>query len=312
MIDIVITYALIATGITANKFLLGFMAPDFFIGLRMFIAGLLLFVYVIKDSPRLRWSYMKHDAFLILFISLCTTLIPAILKAFSLKYMPASKTTLLGSIDPFITAVYAYILWQERLNFKKVTGMIIGLIGVIVCIMSNTLPAEYQWGEFLYISYPEIAIFISVAISRYGWILVQMMMKKNRYTPVEINSLTMTISGFLALLISLSRGSYAVSTPTPFFVTVFIYTIVIGNIWGYTAYSHCLKRHNATFMSLAGFLVPLFVALFARILGQEKFTISFFVSAALLLCGLVVFYSDSLARSWAQEKELQKKLPESE
>jgi len=295
MLDIIVAYTMLASGIVANKFLLKSISPDLFVGIRMFVSGVLLFAFSVGSSHRLRWRYVREDIGVILFISLCTTLIPSTLKAFALDYMPASKYSLLGSIDPFVTAIYAYFLWNERLTLTKIMGMLIGFSGVLISIMSS-MPAEQQWGQLLYLSYPEIAVIGSVIVSRYGWILVQGMLKKDRYMPVEINSLAMLFSGSFALCGALLRGAQ-VTIASPFipqFIGIFLITIVIGNLIGYTMYSYCLKRHNATLMSLSGFMIPCFVYLFSQMLGFEKFSLNFIISLALLFCGVCIFYIDDL------------------
>lgn len=297
MFDIIFTYAFLAAGIVANKFLLQSIAPDLFIGMRMFISGLFLLPMALKNSPRLRWEYIKQDLGAIAFITLCTTLFPSITKAFALQNMLASKTTLLGSIDPFVTALYAYFLWNERLSGKKIAGMLLGLVGVIIASLTSS-PAELKWGEFLSISYPELATFVSVIVSRYGWIKVQTLLKGNHYSPMEMNSLTMIGSGFCALIFAYGRGAQlpAAALVTPWFLMIFIFTIIVGNLLGYNLYAHCLKKHSATWMSLAGFLVPIFVLLFSKILGSEALTWNFFVSAGILFAGLCIFYYDDLSR----------------
>lgn len=296
MFDIVLVYFLLASGIVANKYLLASVSPDLFVGIRMFTAGLLLLPWSIRCA-RTRLANVRADLPSLFFISLCTTLVPAVTKAFALKYMAASKTALLGSIDPFVTALYAYILWQERLSFKKILGMLIGLCGVVITILS-TSAAEIQWGEFLHLSYPELAALGSVALSRYGWILVQLMLKKERYKPVEINSMTMLISGALALMIASLSGARFQIAPgcTGTFVIFFAYTVVIGNLCGYTLYSYCLKRHSATWMSFSGFLVPVFVFTISALLGREQLSYHFFIAGVLLFIGLSIFYYEDLRK----------------
>lgn len=299
MFDIILTYALLATGIVANKYILHSISPDLFVGIRMFVAGLILFVgSLIREGKRFRWSYIRVDLPSLLFISLCTTLLPSLTKAFALKYMTASKTALLGSIDPFVTAVYAYILWQEKLSIKQVIGMMVGLLGVITAIIS-TSSTELAWGEFLYLSYPELAALGSVIISRYGWILVQMLLKKDRYRPAEINSITMLVSGALALGIAWWTGASIVVAPQEriSFVALCAYTIIMGNLCGYTLYSYCLRRHRATWMSFSGFLVPVFVISLSRWLMHEELSWPLVGAAGLLFAGLCIFYYDELKKS---------------
>ena len=54
------------------------------------------------------------------------------------------------------------------------------------------------WSIF---SFPEIAAFLAMAIGRVGWMFVQQLLRKERYTPAEANGLLMSISGALAFII---------------------------------------------------------------------------------------------------------------
>lgn len=291
MIDIIGAYLLLASGIVANKYVLRYMAPDLLVGLRMTISGLFLMSLSIRTSPRLRWNHIKHDLGSLIGMSLGSTLIPALLKAYALSMMAASKQTLLGSIDPFITALYAYSIWDERLTARKLIGMTIGFIGIALSV-ADKVPTE-QWGI---ISLPEIAVIISIALGRYGWILVQILLKKERYKPTEITSIGMLSSGLISLTLNIGRGIHFIRPlPDDFsYINALIYTTVIGNICGYTAYSYCLQRHNATLIATTGLLVPLFVAGISALLGLETLTIRFFIALSMVALGMTIFYSDKI------------------
>lgn len=296
MLDVFIAFAALASGTLANKFLLKSISPDLFAGIRMFISGMLLFVSsVFRSSSRLRWAYVRADMVKLLLISFCASLVPAILKAYALTNLPASKYALWGSLDPFITAVYAYILWNERLSWKKIVGIALGITGIAIYSIS-TSPAEVQWGELFYLSFPELAIIGSTVASRYGWILVQMMLKKDRYSPVEMNSLTMLLSGVIGIGFAAMRGTSLFVGPAQLgsFVGVFAFTIIVGNLFGYTMYSYALKKHSAVWVSLAGLSIPPFIFLGSNLLSWEGCSLSFFVALFVLMLGFAIFYFDEI------------------
>lgn len=308
MIDILGAYIALAGGMVANKFVLRSMSPTLFVGIRMFVSGFLLF-FISRyrasrnKTKRFCWRYIKADILTILFIATCTALIPALLKAYALPHMPASKYSLLGSIDPFVTAVYAYLLWREKLSWKKFLGIVIGFGGVVISLLS-TSAQEMSCGEFWHISYPELFVIGSMIISRYGWILVQSMLRKERYAVTEVNSLTMLLSGGMALGISAWQGAWVnVSSQNSMqFMGALLFTIFVGNVIGYSWYADCLKRYSVTWMALAGLLIPLFVFFISYLLGDEPISIHFFVSLAVVCVGMLVFYFDDLT-SHAHAKE---------
>ena len=105
-----------------------------------------------------------------------------------------------------------------------------------------------------------------------------------------MNGLIMSISGVLALIVSAFYDNVtAISTFYPLSFAL-AWTVIIGNIFGYTLYAHSLKRYSATFVALAGFSIPLFVALFGYFILQEPLTVNFFIALAITFIGLILFY----------------------
>ena len=323
MFDVFLGFAFMASATVANKYALTALSLLLMVGLRMLCAGVILFLYYHKKSHRLTFNYFKHDLVLLLGISLLTMLVPALFKAFALKHMLTSKAAFIASLDPFVTALYSYFFWGEHLTKKKVMGIILGFSGTLILLISSSTGenALMAWSIF---SYPEIAAFLAMAIGRIGWMFVQQLLRKERYTPAEVNGLLMTISGMLAFAIPFMWAaivtvfmfipgfgsyfpSYSFSDATQFLhlnitpdtnlfwicFAVF-HTIVIGNVLGYTMYAQFLKRHSATFVSLAGFSVPLYVYLFSNVLLGEPLSLNFLAASFVTFIGLIIFYQDEI------------------
>lgn len=293
MLDIFLAYLFLAAGIVCNKYILSSISAEFFVALRMLISGSVLMVYHWHQTERLTYDRVKNDRVLLLIIAACTTLVPALLKAWSLKHMLASKQSLLGSIDPFITALMVYCMFNEKITITKTLGMVMGLIGTFVVILSKSSPEiGYEW--LWRISYPELAILSAVILSRYGWILVQALLRKGHYTPIQINTLMQLSAGVMALAGAALNGQLKVYdiVSYPYFFAAFLFTIIGGNIVGYTLYAQSLKHHSATLVSLAGFSIPLLVTFFAYIFLGEPISWPIILGGGLIFLGLLVFYID--------------------
>lgn len=286
-------FALLASAISTNKVILATLPPTFFVGLRMLFGGIVLYLINYRSSNRMKFSYFKQDIPLLLWISLCTTLIPSILKAFGLQNLVSSKAAFIGALDPFVTAIYSYVLWKETLSLKKIFGILIGFSGALVLCFSHS-STENTFYNFFIFSLPELAALGSVAIGRYGWICAQIAMKKERYSPPELNGLMMLISGVLALIISQFVDTVGFSNIplTRHFLGLLAYTVIIGNVVAYTMYAQFLKAYSANFVSLAGFSVPIFVTLYGRLFLNEAITSNLIISASLILIGVFIFFSD--------------------
>ncbi|CAM6002344.1 unnamed protein product [Sphagnum balticum] len=290
MVDIVLAYVFLAGGIVSNKYILASMSAELFVALRMLISGLLLMLYNSHQTESLTYQRVKNDRLGLLAIAGCTTLVPALLKAWSLKRMLASKQSLLGSIDPFVTALMVYYLFNEKISRSKVLGMVVGFIGVMVVILSKSTD-EFGYEFFWRISYPELAIVAAVIISRYGWILVQVLLRNNHYTPIQINALVQVIAGMLAFMVAVFNNNIRLGpiASYPHFIACFAFTVLGGNIIGYTLYAYSLKHHSATLVSLAGFLIPLLVAVFAYIFLGEQVTWPIIIGGFIIFIGLTIF-----------------------
>ena len=70
--------------------------------------------------------------------------------------------------------------------------------------------------------------------------------------------------------------------------------IIVSNFICYNLYGYLLKRYSATFISFAGFVTPLFTALFGWYYLGETITASFYISAAIVFVGLFMFYQEEL------------------
>lgn len=306
MSDVLIAFALLASAISANKILLYAMTPMMLVCIRMFVAGIILLIYTTRGSRPLHWAQVRPHISMLAIITLCTTFVPSLLKAYALSHMASAKQAFFGTLDPFVTALLAYILLNERLSWKKWAGILLGFIGALMLIAQQ----DFEFKAFSFVSFPELAALGAVVIGRYGWIMVQRFLKKEIFGPTQINTITMLLSGVISGIILLffhhvtlgtfEGAPFSILKSAPFMCMSFTaqlmfflsYTILIGNVLAYNLYAHVLKKHSATFVSLMSFSVPLFVALYGRLFLSEMLTWHFFASCGVTFLGLLVFYFD--------------------
>lgn len=296
MFDVFLTFFLLASGITANKGLLYSIPPSLFVSLRMLIPGLATFLYLCFRK-KIHFKTIPRDALLILGCTLLTTFIPSNLKAYALKNLISSKQSFLGSLEPFFAALYGYLIFGEKITGRKTIGLLFGFTGAMILIATTT-PIEESIGTLGIFSYPELAMITAVALGRFGWTLVQKILKEERYSPTEFNSFLMIGSGILSLLTSLFLNEInTVQIKEPLqFAALFSYTILIGNMLGYNLYAHALKRYSTTFIALAGFSVPIWVHIFGYFFHGEPLSGYFFAAVATTLFGLLIFSSGEIKK----------------
>jgi drug/metabolite transporter (DMT)-like permease len=309
MIQLFAVFAIIASGIIANKYLLFWLSPITLVGWRMFLSGIVLSIYYATKKSGHTWHHLyiriRKDYLFLFGYLLISTMIPAIMKAYAVKHMITAKATLFGSIDPFATALYAYLIWGTTLTLMHILGMLFAISAVIVLILSTSGPELFltAFGAF---SYPELAAIGTALISRLGFIIAQHFIRTSQYDAIELNIITMLGSGSLALLIQvlytgtfLPTVSFENHGSSMLFIGAALYTIFIGNTIGYVWLTKLLAPYPMMYISLIGMSTPLFVACFGYFLFHETLSYHFGISFVLFLVGLYCFF-----RAEKKSKEL--------
>ncbi len=288
---IIFLHALFGTSFPISKHLLGICSPIFLAGTRMVIAGLFLLAYQ-YFWPTAIFKFKKKHWYIFAQIIIFGIFITYILRFSALKYLPAGKTAFFYNFSPFLSSLYAYLLFGEKMRKQQWLGLLIGFIGMIPIIISIS-PQEASFNEMLYISLPELAIIISVVLHSYSWIMIQRLVRDKDYSPMMVNGICMTIGGFLALITSLCVEQSFPTDVAEF--TLWLGIIILTcNILAHNIYGYLLKHYSATFLSFSGFLGPLFATFYGWAFLKEQVTWHFYISATVVFCGLYLFYKGEL------------------
>lgn len=290
---IILMYALFASSFSIGKILISQSTPFLVLGLRFTIAGILLMGYQtlwLKRSLYIKPSHYK----LYIQIILIGIYFAYALRFWGLKYLSSSKTAFIFNASPFFAALYSYFFFNEKMTFKQWVGLIIGFMG-LAPILIHTSGVEASMGEFLFISVPEFVVLISVALHSYGWIVVRKLVKHKDYSPMMVNGVTMFWGGFLGLL-TIPFEPIRIPENISEYCGWLAIVIIVSNIICYNLYGHLLKRFTATFLSFAGFLVPIFAAFYGWSFLGETITWHFYLSSLIVFIGLFIFYQDELKK----------------
>ncbi len=289
---IILMYALFASSLSAGKYLVSNASYMFVVGSRFTISGAILLVYYflwLKKSIHPRTLHLDIYAQIIIVGIYAGYLI----RLWGLTYISAVKLSLFFNAAPFFTALLAYFLLKDNMTPKQIIGLVIGFIGLLPIILTGSAE-ETEIGEFLFISWPELAVLTAVALQSYTWILMKKLIKDKGHSPIFANGITMFFGGFLALLTSFwFDGFSAVKNAHAFWPWLF-YVVIVSNVICSNLYGYLLKHYSATFVSFAGFITPFFTALYGWGFLGETITWHFYASCTIVFAGLYLFYQDEL------------------
>ena len=313
MFLIVLLYMLFALTFTLLKAAVAYTTPIFLVSIRMFFGGLLLVAY--HYSTKQHVSLQRKDINIFAQASFFQYYAAFVLEAWSLQWVSSYKACLFFNLSPFITAVISFFLLREYMTMKKIVGLIIGFIGLLPILMAPDMQ-EQQAGSLLWLSLPELALLGSVFCASYGWIAIKQAQRRGYHT-VMINAYTMTAAGIAALFTSLlfegvvpviEPPAFCYATNLPWLCSLFgaqgaglvlfaAYTfalIIIANVIAFNLYGYLISIYSPTFVSFAGFITPLFAALFGWFFLGELIQWQFMMSMVIVLAGLLLFYQEEL------------------
>lgn len=304
MFLVILLYALFASVFTIAKTGLEYSQPFFLVGSRMFVAGLVMLAYQYVWQ-REAFTFDRRHLWRIFRLALFNIYLTNAFEFWGLKYLTSFKTCFIYSLSPFVSAIFSYFLFSERMNLKKWCGLAIGFLGFLPILLNET-STEGEAGHFWFLSWAEIAVMAAAVSSVYGWILLRQLVKENGYSPVMANGMSMLLGGAMSLMHSLAVEKWE---PTPVsqtwpFLECALLLIIISNLICYNLYGYLLRHYSATFISFAGFTTPLFTALFGWFYLGEVVTWPFYLSAAIVFVGLATFYQEELKQDYYQPAPL--------
>lgn len=292
---VILNYALLASTFTIGKIALMYSKPCFLIGFRMILAGLLLLGYIVIKERSL--VIRKDDIFLFMKVALTHVYFAFIPEFWALQFVSSAKTTVIYSVTPFIAALLSYFLYKERLGLKKIIALFIGMASLIPILMTDE-SLELLTYQVFSISGAELVLLVAASSGCYAWFVVKRLVARG-YSMMFINGIAMLTGGILSMITSsVVEGIYPIPvTSWRYFLLGVIGLVLVSNIFFYNVYGFLLKHYSITFLSFAGFLLPVFGSLYGWYFLGEQITWHYCASLVLIVLGLGLFYKEEIQNS---------------
>jgi drug/metabolite transporter (DMT)-like permease len=283
MVLVILMNALFAFTFSAGKKALMYGTPLMLSFGRTAVAAItLLTFYYFKNKSFPKITYTN---FILLFVYSLILLTSFICGNWALVHVTSIKSALFYAMSPLITALISYAIFKEKFNHYKTSGIIIGLVGMLLIATSETNQTNFILQAP---GLPELVLALAVITYATGWFMVRPLVTKNGYNPAYINGLASLISCLVCLPIIFISGEAIPLVPL-FWTWTCVQAIISGAIC-YSLYMYLLSYYSANFLSFSGFSEPLFAALYGWILLSETPLTMFWISTLLITIGLYLFY----------------------
>jgi len=263
----------------ATKMGLSQIPPLSFAFARFLLASIIITPYVWKKR-----SYLLFDIKTLGPLSLLASL-NIIFFVLGIKLTTANISQILYGAVPIVVGILVHFIYKEKLSLRKLLGIIVGFIGVLLVLL---LPI-WQKGKFS----GDFLGNILVALAVLSWSLYMVLSKKAQAThsPFRIVSIFILVTTILLFPFFLVESAYnfgwwnGLSLDS---ILTIIYVAVIGTITTYFLNQYSIRHGGAVFASLSFYLSPIFGFVIAFWLLGERLTWGLGIGAILALLGVYI------------------------
>ena len=278
-----------STGFIGVKYGIPYASPFAFVALRMCIAAPLLALFALIFTKKFEITKKIFFQSSAIGLTLHGAYLAGCFYAVS-KGLPAGIVALIVSLQPVLVSIFAAIFLKEELNSRKIAGLILGLLGLVIVLAPRiTHTSDISWVAL-------IACILALIGGTSGTIL------QKRYgagLPVLAStSIQYAMTALMVGLLSLVSEDIRVQWDAHF-VFALTWLILVLSVGAILLLFSLLASGSAASVSSYFYLVPPVTAIEAYFLFGEKVSIYGFVGTIITVMGvwLVVAKRTSGVRS---------------
>ena len=249
---------------------------------RWFFAGLILMPFTIKELINKKNYIFSNLGFFIILGITSITIFNSIVY-YSLYYTQVISGVLMISTIPVWIIFISSILKIEKTNIFQIIGVALSLTGVIFIITKADIDLiknlDFNKGD------------LTMVIAMFSWALYSSLLKKKKYEISQISLLQVVIITGLVFLtpvyfIEMNMGN-VIKLGKPFYLTL-TYVVLFP---GLASFFFWIKGMGIIGANRAGaflHLMPIFGAIMAMIIFDEKFMFYHFLGAIFIIAGITL------------------------
>lgn len=253
-----------------------------FAGYRFFLAG--VFILIIKLAMKESiFNLNLKDIKEVTILGLGQTTLQYIFFYLGMTYTTGVRGSIINGTGTFFSIILAHFIYKnDRLNFNKVIGCVVGFLGVIIVNLgtSSVLEGGISFRGEGFIMLAAFMLSISSIYSK------KISQNKDAYLltayQLSIGGLVLTIIGYV-LGGSLRNFTFAATS-------LLIYMALLSSV-AFALWSQLLKYNKVGVISVFNFLIPVFGTILSAIVLKENiFDIKILIALLLVCLGIYLVY----------------------
>ncbi|PAV30800.1 EamA family transporter [Virgibacillus profundi] len=266
--------------LSALKVLVDAIDPVLLTSFRIMLAGItvLIICYVMGI---LRLPY-KHEWLVIFYIAVFNVILHHSFVAVGLEMTTGINGGLILGMMPLVTVMMALIILRERVSWIKISGFVLGFIGIVVTTLTGEDGiAAVSLGDFI--------VFLAVVVQGFSFVLISKL--KPTFDPRLATGYMLVIGAIFIFLFSqiFNPGIQEITNLIDWKLgSVFLFSAVLATGFGHLTYNYAIKKVGPAEAAIFINLNTLFAIIGASVFLNEVITKNHVAGFVLILSGVFI------------------------
>ena len=249
---------------------------------RWLFAWLILLPFTFKEIIKKKDYILSNSGFFIILGITSITIFNSIVY-YSLYFTQVISGVLMISTIPVMIIFISSLLKIEKTNIFQIFGVILSLTGVIFIVtkadIEILITLNFNKGD------------LTMVVAMFSWATYSALLKKKKYELTQISLLQIVITFGLIFLvpiyfIEMSMG-YLIKLGQPFYLTL-TYVVLFPGLASFFFWIKGISIIGANRSGIFLHLMPIFGAIMAMIIFDEKFMFYHFLGAIFIFMGIIL------------------------
>ncbi len=250
------------------------LGPVWLIALRVLIAGLVLLPLI---AQRRQLALLRQHAWQLLWVGFVSAALPFTLLAYSSLELTAGSTSILNATVPIFAAVIGFSVYAEKLDGRRVAGVALGFVGVVVLV---GLPAGGAPPPLL-----SVLAGLAAAVS---YVFAANFAKRRLTGMPALVFVSGSQLGAAVFLLPLMPAFPPPQTPGGLVIAAVLALAVLSTSLAFIIYFQLIREVGPTRTLTVTYLIPVFAIGWGALLLGEQLTLGMLLGGGLVLLGVAL------------------------
>ncbi len=200
-----------------------------------------------------------------------------------IKYTNASTSAVLINTNVIFIAMLSALFLKETFTTKKISGISLSFLGVIIIIVSNFPRENFALNNIFFIGS------ILVLLSAFCWAIYSIVGKRllKKYDTFTVTTYAFALGTLFYIPIVISDIIPTIQKISFDGWMAVLYLAILCSVFGYIGWYYALKKTEASKAAVFLNLIPLFAIIMSFFLG-ETLSVLFLLGAILIIVGVYI------------------------